>query len=136
MSQPNSTAFTRLLECEQRKEVWKSKRQRKRERRKRREAEIKANPQSELNILKDKQHRMPWKRWYQMYLKSEHWKAIRQMAFEKHGKRCESCDSCSNLQVHHKNYRCLFKEKAKDLAILCKGCHKAHHEQGKNNLYP
>ena len=38
------------------------------------------------------------------------------------GKVCSKCGSSRELHVHHKKYR-FYREKDKDLMVLCQSCH-------------
>lgn len=69
-----------------------------------------------------------WVEDYGEYLLSAHWIAKRKEAFECHGRKCHDCGAKGNLEVHHKTYRRLGREKMKDLQVLCKDCHKTRHE--------
>jgi hypothetical protein len=67
---------------------------------------------------------MLWQDWYQnVYLESEHWKAFRAYILSTRP-LCQICKSPFYLQVHHRNYRCLWHETPNDAAVLCKRCHK------------
>jgi 5-methylcytosine-specific restriction endonuclease McrA len=64
---------------------------------------------------------------YKEYLKTEHWKEIRsKKKIKKH--HCAICGSKENLQVHHLNYDCLWKETTEDLRVLCNKCHELAHK--------
>lgn len=65
---------------------------------------------------------------YIAYLKSAHWRAKRKEALEYHGPKCDKCGTDQNLQVHHKTYARLGREKMKDLQILCQTHHNELHE--------
>lgn len=60
---------------------------------------------------------------YEDYLKSDQWRQIRELLFKRRGRKCESCGSIENLEIHHLNYRHLGKERPEDLKILCQPCH-------------
>jgi hypothetical protein len=65
---------------------------------------------------------------YRDYLKSEHWKCLRDEAFRVHGTRCYHCNSKKNLQVHHHTYRTPWSScTVADVHPLCNNCHKAEH---------
>jgi len=66
---------------------------------------------------------------YRDYLKSNHWKEVKKdfYCFKKNH-RCHICFSRENLNVHHKNYKSLNQERAKDLTYLCQDCHTKLHE--------
>ena len=66
---------------------------------------------------------------YNEYINSFAWQRKRKEAFRYYGKRCAVCGSTEALQVHHKTYKRLGREKMKDLQILCDGCHACEHEK-------
>jgi 5-methylcytosine-specific restriction endonuclease McrA len=65
---------------------------------------------------------------YLKYLQSEQWKEIRSLMFGIYGEKCSLCDCKENLEIHHKTYKNLFKEKVTDLMILCQTCHFKEHK--------
>ena len=65
---------------------------------------------------------------YAAYLKSAHWRAKRREALEYHGAQCDQCGTDQNLQVHHKTYARLGREKMKDMQVLCQTHHNELHE--------
>jgi len=69
------------------------------------------------------------KREYLEYLQSEEWFAIRDKAFEFHGRICLDCSTKRNLQIHHLRYPRVFGQEdiEKDLCVLCKKCHDKRH---------
>lgn len=64
---------------------------------------------------------------YNKYLKSPEWKKKRELVFDTYGRTCSMCGSIHNLEIHHKHYKNLFKEKIKDLMVLCEPCHSKIH---------
>jgi len=77
--------------------------------------------------------------WYHKYLdyinSDPNWKKFRESILTLRGHKCERCGSSKQLQVHHKNYKNLYKETAQDVELLCKVCHKAEHrEAGTGNF--
>jgi len=64
---------------------------------------------------------------YTNYLSSTKWKYQRKKVMKLKGKRCSKCGSTKKLQLHHKTYRNIFREKDKDLIVLCIKCHKERH---------
>src|SRR5450759_2966158 len=56
-------------------------------------------------------------------MESEHWKAFRAYILSTRP-LCQICKSPYRLQVHHRNYRHLWHETPKDVAVLCERCHK------------
>lgn len=71
-------------------------------------------------------------RWesYAEYLLSPWWKWRRKQAKKRASFRCRRCGSSGPLEVHHRNYKRLGKEKDSDLEVLCSPCHEHHHFAG------
>jgi hypothetical protein len=68
------------------------------------------------------------KEWYRtIYLFSDHWKELRALALNTHGKICHACRATSRLDVHHLRYRNIFDVQVSDLQILCRSCHDKEH---------
>jgi len=64
---------------------------------------------------------------YREYIKSDAWKARRKQWFDKFGWHCHRCGSTRSLQLHHKHYRTLGRERDGDLEGLCGVCHEMEH---------
>lgn len=71
---------------------------------------------------------------YKAYLSSPAWRARRKEALERAGHRCEEhvrtgerCPETKRLTVHHRTYARFGAELPKDLTVLCKAHHDAHH---------
>ena len=65
---------------------------------------------------------------YKKYLKSEVWKAKKDIVYNIYGKICSRCPSTKFLQVHHLTYdRLGFEHIEKDLIPLCGTCHQKDH---------
>lgn len=47
---------------------------------------------------------------YREYLKTDHWKELRQLCLERDGHKCLHCGGSELLQVHHKKYRVTYEE--------------------------
>lgn len=77
------------------------------------------------NSLKKKKKN---KRDYYEYIRSKKWKDFRDQALTYYGHNCASCGNKSDLQVHHKHYKTLFREEIKDVMILCETCHRKTHK--------
>lgn len=69
---------------------------------------------------------------YSDYLKSNKWKSIRRKIIERDKRTCTSCgkmasdtNSISNFDVHHINYKYIFKEEEnlECLRLVCRSCH-------------
>ena len=72
---------------------------------------------------------------YHAYISSPAWKQKRKQALSHHGSKCQVCGATEKLQVHHKHYRRLGRERMADLSILCGGCHENEHESEKIGVY-
>jgi hypothetical protein len=46
--------------------------------------------------------------------------------------RCQRCQARQDLQVHHKTYERLGRERDDDLEVLCDSCHHGHHVEEKS----
>ena len=68
---------------------------------------------------------------YKKYLLSKAWEKVRKLAFEFYQYNCCACGSRYNLQVHHRNYKNLYKETMIDVMLLCESCHEEHHKKNK-----
>ena len=83
------------------------------------------------------------RREYQKYLQSSHWKDIRRRYRESKlfDGQCYACSSTERLQLHHKSYNRLGRERLTDLIYLCDECHSIIHHilriraSGKTNLW-
>ncbi len=73
--------------------------------------------------------RLPQKAWYrEIYLFSDHWRALKRHALLTLGVVCEKCkDPSLGVDIHHLQYRNIFDVRTPDLQVLCRSCHdKAH----------
>lgn len=68
---------------------------------------------------------------YYKYIQSSAWKKKRAKAIRHHGGKCSICGTTEAIQVHHKTYARLGRERMKDLQLLCEPCHENHHEGSK-----
>lgn len=66
---------------------------------------------------------------YSEYLKSSHWTLFKFNIFAKRGMRCERCASTKDINLHHKTYERIGREKPEDVEVLCRMCHSDHHLQ-------
>ena len=66
---------------------------------------------------------------YYTYIKSPEWRSKTRDFRLAVGNRCEQCGATKSLQVHHKHYRTLGRERKKDVEVLCVHCHQAEHEK-------
>lgn len=71
---------------------------------------------------------------YKKYLKTKHWRKMRNAAFKIADYKCQLCYSDGafikgGLHVHHRTYERLGKERQSDLTVLCKKCHEKFHDK-------
>lgn len=65
---------------------------------------------------------------HRAYLRTDHWKKLREKALKRDGHQCLACGGTERLQVHHKRYRATLEEtKLRDLETLCNTCHRIEH---------
>jgi hypothetical protein len=69
-----------------------------------------------------------WNQRYQEYLSSYEWRIIRKNVLEIDNFKCVSCNSKSNLHIHHITYKNVGNEDTGDLLTLCSLCHKIIHQ--------
>lgn len=65
---------------------------------------------------------------YELYLKSEHWRDTRSRVIERGV--CEWCGESTHgcrVNVHHKHYRTIGRERDEDLMLLHRECHESLH---------
>jgi len=79
---------------------------------------------------KKKQFQVNDKRQYyrEEYLKSDHWKNLREEKLKQFSV-CEVCGAKKSLDVHHKRYKNLYDVLLIDLQVLCRKHHKQIHEK-------
>lgn len=72
---------------------------------------------------------------YKDYIQSEAWQKKSAKKLKMSGYKCERCgvQNCV-LQVHHKDYHHLGRERFKDLKVLCVPCHRFEDEQRRTKL--
>jgi 5-methylcytosine-specific restriction endonuclease McrA len=70
-----------------------------------------------------------WRERYIDYLKSPEWKTTRLRALRTWGDACQLCGSKERIEVHHRTYARLTKEKMEDLMVVCHSCHEKIHER-------
>ena len=97
---------------------------RKRKRKKRRKSVTRKKKTGERRTEDKRRQR------YRDYLQSDEWKAMRSLVLKRDHATCLLCDSTLFLHVHHRHYGTLYKETGKELATLCRSCHKALHAEG------
>jgi hypothetical protein len=64
---------------------------------------------------------------YKEYLKTQHWKDVREKALNRAGRKCQICNSDFQLNVHHRTYENRGAEKPNDVIALCRSCHEKFH---------
>lgn len=67
---------------------------------------------------------------YHSYIASREWEIKSYYTKQAAGWRCEKCKKPGNkttLHLHHKHYKTLYKERRKDVEVLCEGCHAKRH---------
>lgn len=65
---------------------------------------------------------------YEAHIASAEWRMFRLTILAERGHACERCgDMGSPLHLHHKHYRTFGHERPRDVELLCKPCHMAHH---------
>ena len=68
-----------------------------------------------------------WKKNYNSYLCSKHWKKRRKEIIEQHWDYCSNCFSRHDIQVHHLTYENVWEEKCEDCKVICRNCHAKEH---------
>lgn len=66
---------------------------------------------------------------YAAYLRTDHWREVRDRALDYAERRCQLCYSAVDVQVHHRTYDRVGEERPADLTVLCKACHEKHHDR-------
>jgi len=65
---------------------------------------------------------------YRAYLKTKHWKNLRlRYKRSKLPWKCYVCGSTERLQLHHRSYRRVGRERLQDLIPMCRACHSEIH---------
>lgn len=82
-------------------------------------------------MVKDSGYTKKWiQQNYEAYLKSEHWQDVRRRFRESglgRNPHCYTCGSSDKLNLHHKTYKRVGKERLTDLMYLCEDCHRVLH---------
>jgi predicted nucleic acid-binding protein len=72
---------------------------------------------------------------HKKYLKSHHWRKIKQEYWAVHIRECSICELKKNIHLHHRTYVNLWNESFDDLVPLCAVHHHELHDlQNKYNL--
>jgi hypothetical protein len=67
---------------------------------------------------------------YHEYLRTPEWRRARAAAILRAGGSCSLDVTHTNgLEVHHRTYERLGEELASDLTVLCRACHRIHHQE-------
>lgn len=68
---------------------------------------------------------------YSKYLKTPHWKKVRDLKLRECEHKCQLCGSKVRLEVHHNSYEHLWLEEMymNDLVVLCHRCHAKFHDK-------
>lgn len=65
---------------------------------------------------------------HRAYLRSDHWKGLRDAALARDKYRCVGCGCGEQLEVHHEVYRGRFEDGIlEDVVTLCRRCHRVTH---------
>jgi hypothetical protein len=70
---------------------------------------------------------------YAEYLKTPEWNDTRKHALKRAGYRCQTCNDAAPLDVHHRTYERLGRERINDIIALCRRCHKKFHSEENPN---
>lgn len=68
---------------------------------------------------------------YKAYLKTQLWAIIRHCVAERFDNRCAVCNGNYKLEVHHRQYKCIYVECfywEAELVLLCNKCHNHFHK--------
>ena len=68
---------------------------------------------------------------YCEYLKTEHWKDVRERCIRAFDGKCGICNSRESIEVHHRTYSNVGNEKPGDTIPLCGSCHDLFHKNKK-----
>lgn len=72
---------------------------------------------------------------YLGYLKTDAWRKRRTAALKAAGNRCQVCNGTERLEVHHRTYENLGREKPEDLTVLCHTCHELYSKRKPDQPY-
>lgn len=71
---------------------------------------------------------------YEAYLESSHWKALREQALIRAGRKCEFCQKTKTLDGHHLQYRNYTNCTVDDVMILCRKHHDEWHARHSSHV--
>ncbi|MGL5766031.1 MAG: HNH endonuclease [Sarcina sp.] len=67
---------------------------------------------------------------YSAYLKTNHWKQLRENMIIRSNGRCEDCGTTEGeMNIHHLTYNTLGFENKEDLVVVCIHCHAKRHRK-------
>ena len=68
---------------------------------------------------------------YVVYLKSREWQDFRRLVFRMFGGRCAlNARHTQNLEIHHRTYERLGRERLEDVILICRECHELYQGMG------
>ncbi len=70
-----------------------------------------------------------WRAWYNAYLQTPEWQAIRVKVLRRDRGICQGCGEAGATQVHHLTYDRVGREMLFDLVSVCRPCHLAIHKK-------
>jgi 5-methylcytosine-specific restriction endonuclease McrA len=70
-----------------------------------------------------------WWEWYNGYLQSPEWRALRDLVLMRANGRCEGCGTAEPSEVHHLTYDHAGAEFLFELVALCTNCHERLHRE-------
>jgi 5-methylcytosine-specific restriction endonuclease McrA len=74
--------------------------------------------------------KVPYTEDYLATLKSQAWRELKERKQEECGFACEICETPSDrLELHHRHYRSIGKEKTTDVQLLCRQCHETEDQK-------
>jgi hypothetical protein len=74
--------------------------------------------------------KVPYTEDYLGALRSPAWRELKRLKEEENGFACEICETPSaRLELHHRHYHSIGKEKAADVQLLCRGCHETEDQK-------
>ncbi len=68
---------------------------------------------------------------YVAYLRTEHWRMVRERTLTLDGYACRLCKCPYGLQAHHNTYKTLGNEQPLDVITICNECHFVFHKNRK-----
>lgn len=68
---------------------------------------------------------------YKDYLKTQHWKSLRERVAKAYSYTCNNCgvNVSQGYEIHHLTYKRVGNEKMDDLVCLCRNCHQKETER-------